>query len=74
MDAKVRDVIGLYLNPPENAVVVCIDEKAQTQALDRTAPTLPMPRLPFATETHVDAAPSTWPNSSRHELQTPPDM
>jgi len=59
---------------PENAVVVCIDEKTQTQALDRTAPTLPMPRMPFATDTHVDAAPSTWPNSSRHELQTPPDV
>jgi transposase len=40
--AKVRDVVGLYLNPPERAVVLCIDEKRQIQALDRTAPILPM--------------------------------
>ena len=47
LDAKVRDVVGLYLNPPHNAVVVCIDEKTQVQALDRTAPILPMrPGLP----------------------------
>jgi transposase len=39
---KVRDVVGLYLNPPERAVVLCVDEKSQIQALDRTAPTLPM--------------------------------
>jgi transposase len=40
--AKVRDVVGLYLNPPERAVVLCVDEKSQIQALDRTAPILPM--------------------------------
>jgi len=39
---KVRDVVGLYLAPPERAVVLCVDEKSQIQALDRTAPTLPM--------------------------------
>jgi transposase len=39
---KVRDVVGLYLNPPERAVVLCFDEKSQIQALDRTAPILPM--------------------------------
>jgi len=39
---KVHDVCGLYLNPPERAVVLCVDEKSQIQALDRTAPTLPM--------------------------------
>ena len=45
--AKVTDVVGLYLNPPENAIVLCIDEKSQIQALDRTAPLLPMqPGLP----------------------------
>jgi transposase len=45
--AKVRDVIGLYLNPPEKAVVLCVDEKSQIQALDRTAPILPLrPGLP----------------------------
>jgi transposase len=40
--AKVRDVVGLYLDPPEAAVVLCVDEKSQIQALDRTAPILPM--------------------------------
>jgi transposase len=39
---KVRDVVGLYLDPPERAVVMCVDEKSQIQALDRTAPILPM--------------------------------
>jgi transposase len=39
---KVHDICGLYLNPPERAVVLCLDEKSQIQALDRTAPTLPM--------------------------------
>ena len=39
---KVRDVVGLYMNPPEHAVVLCVDEKAQIQALDRTQPLLPM--------------------------------
>jgi transposase len=42
LEAKVRDVVGLYLDPPEQAVVVCVDEKSQVQALDRTAPLLPM--------------------------------
>lgn len=40
--AKVTDVVGLYLNPPENAIVLSVDEKSQIQALDRTAPMLPM--------------------------------
>jgi len=40
--AKVRDVVGLYMNPPEHAVVLCVDEKSEIQALDRTAPLLPM--------------------------------
>lgn len=40
--AKVVDVVGLYLHPPEHAVVVCVDEKTQVQALDRTQPMLPM--------------------------------
>src|SRR5579884_2098733 len=50
--AKVRDVVGLYLDPPERAVVLCVDEKSQIQALDRTAPILPMlPGVP-ARATH----------------------
>ncbi len=47
LEAKVRDVVGLYLNPPQKAIVLCVDEKSQIQALDRTAPILPMrPGLP----------------------------
>lgn len=41
-EEKVRDVVGLYLNPPENAVVISIDEKTQVQALERTQPVLPL--------------------------------
>ncbi len=49
---KVRDVAGLYLNPPDAAVVLCVDEKTQIQALDRTAQTVPMmPGVP-ARQTH----------------------
>jgi transposase len=44
---KVRDIVGLYLNPPDAAVVLCVDEKSQIQALDRSAPILPlMPGTP----------------------------
>src|ERR1700759_1509126 len=44
---KVRDIVGLYLNPPDRALVLCVDEKSQIQALDRTAPILPLrPGLP----------------------------
>jgi transposase len=39
---KVRDIVGLYLNPPDAAVVLCVDEKSQIQALDRSAPVLPL--------------------------------
>jgi transposase len=44
---KVRDIVGLYLNPPEHAIVLCVDEKSQVQALNRTQPILPLrPGLP----------------------------
>ena len=47
LEAKVRDVVGLYLHPPDKAVVLCVDEKSQVQALDRTAPILPLrPGIP----------------------------
>ena len=49
---KVRDVVGLYLSPPENALVLCVDEKSQIQALDRTAPCLPMLPTTPARMTH----------------------
>src|SRR5208282_5970043 len=39
---KVRDIVGLYLNPPDRAVILCADEKSQIQALNRTQPLLPM--------------------------------
>jgi hypothetical protein len=39
---KVRDIVGLYLSPPERALVLCVDEKSQIQALDRTQPMLPL--------------------------------
>ena len=46
-EEKVRDIVGLYLNPPDRALVLCVDEKSQIQALDRTAPLLPLrPGLP----------------------------
>ena len=53
---KVRDVVGLYLDPPERAVVLCVDEKSQIQALDRTAPILPMlPGRPRARDPRLQA-------------------
>ncbi len=66
---KVRDVVGLYLDPPERALVLCVDEKSQVQALDRTAPVLPMmPADPNGrpTTTSATARPAcsprwTWP-------------
>lgn len=58
---KVRDVVGLYLDPPEAAVVLCVDEKSQIQALDRTAPIFPMmPGTPArASHDYVRAGTST---------------
>lgn len=49
---KLQDIVGLYLNPPEHAVVLCVDEKSQIQALDRTQPGLPIKRGRAATMTH----------------------
>ena len=49
---KLTDVVGLYLNPPESAVVLCMDEKSQVQALDRTQPSLPMKPGRAGTLTH----------------------
>ncbi len=44
---KVRDIVGLYLDPPLKAIVLCVDEKTQIQALDRTQPILPLaPGIP----------------------------
>lgn len=49
---KLTDVVGLYLNPPERALVLCVDEKSQIQALDRTQPTLPLKKGRCGTMTH----------------------
>jgi transposase len=47
LEAKIRNVVGLYLHPPDKAIVLCVDEKSQIQALDRTAPILPLrPGIP----------------------------
>lgn len=51
-EAKLVDVVGLYLNPPERAVVLCVDEKTQTQALDRPQPSLPIKPGRGGTMTH----------------------
>jgi hypothetical protein len=49
---KLVDIVGLYLNPPDKAVVLCFDEKSQDQALDRTQPSLPMKPGRAGTITH----------------------
>lgn len=49
---KLTDVVGLYLNPPEKAIVLCVDEKSQIQALDRTQPSLPVKRGRAGTLSH----------------------
>ncbi len=49
---KVRDIVGLYLDPPDRALVLCVDEKSQIQALDRTRPLLPMRPGPAERRTH----------------------
>jgi transposase len=49
---KLTDVVGLYLNPPQKAIVLCVDEKSQIQALDRTQPGLPLKKGRCGTQTH----------------------
>ncbi len=49
---KVQDVVGLYFNPPDKALVLCVDEKSQIQALDRTQPGLPIKKGRAGTMTH----------------------
>jgi hypothetical protein len=51
-EEKLNDVVGLYLSPPENAVVFCVDEKSSIQALDRTQPGLAMKPGRCSTMTH----------------------
>lgn len=49
---KLTDVVGLYLNPPDKALILCVDEKSQIQALNRTQPGLPMKKGRYGTLTH----------------------
>jgi hypothetical protein len=51
-EEKLTDVVGLYLYPPENAIVLCMDEKSQVQALERSQPSLPMKPGRVGTMTH----------------------
>ena len=79
-EEKLRDVVGLYLDPPEKAVVFSVDEKSQIQALDRTQPGLPLKRGKAGTMTHDYRAPRKmafsgalgmrW-SRQRHDLTTP---
>ena len=50
--AKLRDVVGLYVDPPAHAIVLSVDEKSQIQALDRTQPELPLKKGRLGTMTH----------------------
>jgi hypothetical protein len=56
----VRDVVGLYVDPPEKALVLCVDEKSQIQALDRSAPVLPM--IGCSTLNWPHCSPRFWPH------------
>jgi len=66
---KVRDVVGLYLAPPDRALVLCVDEKSQIQALDRTQPGLPLTFGKPSTRTH-DYAPKEVPLGDKHHGTT----
>ena len=70
LEAKIRDVVGLYLAPPDNAVVVSVDEKSQIQALDRTAPMLPLrPGLAERARRRTSAAPRRRRRAAHQAIQ-----
>jgi hypothetical protein len=72
LGAKIRDVVGLYLDPPTNAVVVCVDEESHTQALDRTAPLQPALRtLPLDQDHRPDPHQSQPSKEIRHGTLVP---
>jgi hypothetical protein len=64
-ESKLRDVVGLYVNPPAAAAVFCFDEKAQVQALDRTQPSLPMVPGRAGTMTTTTRETAPWTCSPR---------
>jgi len=66
---KLYDVVGLYLNPPDKALVLCVDEKSQIQALDRTRPLLPLrPGIPASSD--LEATPSSAASSGDLQAQS----
>jgi hypothetical protein len=67
---KVRDIVGLYLNPPEAAMVLCVDEKTSVQALDRAAPVLPL--LPGAPRRPPMTTPATGSPTWTRPWRSPP--
>src|SRR5215813_552968 len=67
---KVRDVVGLYINPPDHALVFCVDEKSQIQALDRTQPLLPLRPGQAERRTHDDKRHGTTSLFAALELKT----
>lgn len=58
--AKVRDIVGLYVSPPEHAIVLCVDEKTKIQALDRSQPMLPMRPGQATRRSHVGTSTTPW--------------
>ena len=67
---KVRDIVGLYMNPPDHALVLCVDEKSQIQALDRTQPMLPMRPGQLERRTHDEERHGTTSLFAALELKT----
>src|SRR5260370_32709693 len=67
---KVRDIAGLYMNPPDHALVLCVDEKSQIQALDRTQPLLPLRPGPLERRTHDYKRHGTTSLFAARELKT----
>src|ERR1035438_3090128 len=70
LEAKIRDIVGLYLAPPDNAVLVCVEEKSQIQALDLAAPVLPLQPWLAARRTHDDQRHGTTPLFAALEIAT----
>ena len=66
-EAKLIDVVGLHLNPPDEAVALCVDEKSQIQAFDRTQPSLPVKNCAGAPG-HVTTSVTAPPRSSPHSM------
>src|ERR1700758_4229337 len=67
---KVRDIVGLYMNPPDHALVICVDEKSQIQALDRTQPMLPLSPGQLERRTHDYKRHGTTSLFAARELKT----